>query len=66
MDYVSSVHLRSLEVPEIEGIWLKIVIDSTAPVLGTLNRPPSNERFFQHFNSTYPQGKHSLSTRMLL
>ena len=48
-NHVNSVPLKILEVPEIEGIWLKITFDSTALVLGTIYRPPSNDDFFNHF-----------------
>ncbi len=41
--------LKSLEIREIEGIWLKLTVNSTSTVLGTVYRPPSDCNFFNSF-----------------
>ena len=35
-DHICSSHLKSLETPEIEGIWLKITTNSTSFILGNI------------------------------
>jgi hypothetical protein len=34
---------------EIEGIWLKITVNSRSIILGTVYRPPSDSSFFNNF-----------------
>ena len=41
--------LKSLETLEIEGIWLKLTVNSTSTILGTVYRPPSDYNFFISF-----------------
>jgi hypothetical protein len=44
--------LKSLEAPEVEGIWLKLTVDSSAftCITGIFYRPPSHCEFFERFN----------------
>lgn len=42
--------LKSLEAPEVEGIWLKLTVDSSAFITGIFYRPPSDCEFFDRFN----------------
>ena len=48
-NHICSSRLKSLEVLEIEGIWLKISINSTVFIVGTIYRPPDDNEFFGHF-----------------
>ena len=42
--------LKSLESSDIEGIWLKIKLNSTTLALGTVYRPPSDSASFQRLD----------------
>ena len=48
-NYICSSRLRILETQEVEGIWLKLLIDSNVFVIGTIYRPPSDGKFFTRF-----------------
>ena len=48
-NHICSTRLHSLEAPDIEGIWLKILVNSTAFIVGTIYRPPSDSVFFDRF-----------------
>ena len=48
----SSLHLKSLETDQIEGIWLKIMPNKIFFVLGAVYRPLSDSNFFLHFVQT--------------
>ena len=49
-NHICSTRLTSLESPDIEGIWLKIHINSSSLVVGTIYRPPSDSMFFDRFH----------------
>ena len=48
-NHICSTRLKSIETPEIEGIWLKISVNSSAFIVDTIYRSPSDSAFFNHF-----------------
>ena len=44
--------LRTLELADIKGIWLKIMFEVAAFIVGTIYRPPSDTDFFESFYVT--------------
>ena len=46
---VCSTRLSSLESPDIEAIWLRIPVNSSVFIVGTVYRPPSDSLFFDRF-----------------
>ena len=48
-NHICSMRMNSFESADIEGIWLKILVNSTAFVVGTIYRPPSDLTFFKSF-----------------
>ena len=51
-NHICSTRMKSLESPPIEGIWLKVNINSTQFIIGTIYRPPSSIDFFNSFHKT--------------
>lgn len=49
---ICTQRMRSLENEQIEGIWLKLQIDSRAFIVGTIYRPSDNYNFFETFHQT--------------
>ena len=48
-DHICFNRLKSLETRNIEGLWIKITVNATSIVLGTVYRPPSDSNFFNKF-----------------
>ena len=44
--HICSTRLRSLESSDIEAIWLKIMVNSSVFIIGTVYRPPSSDYLF--------------------
>ena len=49
---ICSTRMKSLECPTIESIWLRVNINSTQFIIGTIYRPPSSLDFFNNFHKT--------------
>ena len=47
--HICSTRLTSLESSDIEAIWLKIMVNSSVFIIGTIYRPPSDSLFFERF-----------------
>ena len=48
--HICPTRLRSLESSDIEAIWLKIMVNSSVFIIGTVYRPPSSDSlFFERF-----------------
>ena len=51
-NHLCFTRLKSFESTDIEGIWLKIMFDLSAFIVGSIYRPPSDSEFFQRFYIT--------------
>ena len=51
-NHLCFTRLKSFESTDIEGIWLKIMFDLSALIVGSIYRPPSDSEFFQRFYIT--------------
>ena len=54
MVYVAN-RMRTLESEQVEGIWLKVLIDSSVFIVGTIYRPQEIYDFFEPFHQTLEQ-----------
>ena len=48
-NHLCFTRLKSFESTDIEGIWLKIMFESSAFIVGSIYRPRSDSEFFQRF-----------------
>lgn len=49
-NHICSTRLKSLETSEIEGIWIRVSVNSTSFIIGNIYRPPSDSSFFDTFH----------------